>query len=301
MAHSYKYAIAQFPTNSLRDERLNIALVIFSDETCEVKIPRSLDKIRAISAAVDLDATRSALEQIPELDRFVKSQGAVTADERLNAIANIAAVKFSSLGEFFAASASLYDRTTNLLISKLIEPEPAPLRENRVRATRLLSDVKLAFKAERVLAHKGEGLETHRIIANHKLAEGLPADLILKNGAMHVIQTVDASSEEIYARRTIASIAVSALVFEQARMNFGELETKSRLVYKATSAHESLIAPSLAAAEHQGATLINWESRDDRNRFIIELSSLAEPTPLKGNKATPVNIHASLQKTLRLN
>jgi hypothetical protein len=180
---------------------------------------------------------------------------------------------------------------------KLVEPERAPSRNVR-RPTRLLREVKSAFQSERVLAKKGEGLEAHRIVANHKVAEGLSADLILKNGSMHVIQTADASSDDGSIRRSIANIAVAALVFEQARMHFGEENTVPRLVYKASSNMESIISPSLDAAEHQGALLINWESRDDRNRFIVELTSLAEPTTKKRDAG--IMVHASAQPHLKL-
>ena len=299
MSRSYKYAIARFSTGSTRDERLNLALVILKENELEVRLPRSLDKLRAISAALDIDMVRDAVQQLPDLDSYVRQQGALDPEARLNELAQIAAVSFSRLGEFFAPSADLYNQCLNRLVSQLIEPEAAPSRDLKRRNTKLLADVKSAFKAERVLARKGEGLDTHRIVMNHKVAEGLPADLILKNGAMHIVQTVDASSEEGSSRRMISSIAISALVFEQARMHFGDNKTKSNLVYKATSSFETIISPSLEAAEHQGATLINWESRDDRNRFIIEMSSLAEPLADFGKRAP--NVHASVQPKFRLN
>lgn len=300
MVRSYKYAVAQFPSDTIRNERLNIAIIVFEDDWLDVKLPRSLDKIRAISAAADLDLIRESLAKLVNLDQFARSQGAKTPIERLNALSELAVVHISGLGEFFAANADVYEHNVHKLIAKLIEPEPAPARLIKPKTTKLLSDVKAAFKAERVLALKGEGLEAHRLIANYKIAEGLPADLLLKNGAMHVIQTADASTSDGSPRKTISSIAVSALVFEQARMGFGEQNTKSKLIYKASSLLESLIAPSLDAAEHQGAKLVNWESRDDRTRFIIELSSLAQPLE-KTKDRSKATIHASIQRRFSLN
>lgn len=298
MSHCYKYAIAQFPADAIRNERLNLAIVVFEADRLDVRIPKSLDKLRAISNAINLDTVRDSLSQLVGLDDFARASYGAEIAKRMMFIEQAAPISFSAVGEFYAHDKLSYDNIVISLLTKLVEPERAPMRIIH-RPTRLLREVKSAFKMERVLAKKDEGLDAHRIVSNHKVAEGLAADLILKNGAMHVVQTADASVADGSIRRSIANIAVSALVFEQARMNFGEKNTKSKLVYKASSGMESIISPSLDAAEHQGATLINWESRDDRNRFIIELSSLAEPMPKKNAVATKV--HASNQPSLKLN
>lgn len=298
MSRFYKYAIAQLKNNPSRDERLNLAVVVLNGNELDVRVPKSLDKIRALSAAINIDKVRESLSRLPELDLFIQEQGVSTEEERLSRLAQVTPIAFSSIGQFNAASAEAYSSCVQQLLLKLVEPEPAPIKAMRRSATKLLADVKTAFKSEGVLALKGEGLDAHRIVMNHKVAEGLSADLLLKNGSMHVVQTVDASSEEA-SMRMIKSIAVSALVFEQARMRFGEDQTNARLVYKASSTSEALIAPSLHAAEHQGATLINWESRDDRTRFIVELSSLAEP--IDSRKLSPTFVHASAVPKLKLN
>lgn len=299
MEHFYSYAIAQFAAGAGRDERLNLGIVVLKDDELEVRLPRSLDKLKAISAALDVDLVRRAVQQLPELDQYVREQGAIGLQDRLDELRQLASVSLSSIGQFSAPSDEQFDRCLDHLMARLVEPEPAPHREIKRRPTGLLRDVKSAFRQERVLARKGENLDAHRIVINHKIAEGLPADLILKNGAMHVVQTVDASSSEGSTRRMISSIAISALVFEQARMHYGETHTRSNLIYKATSSLEPLISPSLEAAQHQGARLVNWESRDDRVKFIVELSSLADPLADISPKAS--NIHASVQPKFRLN
>lgn len=301
MSRCYKYAIAQFATSELRNERLNLGLVVLNDDQLDVRVPKSLDKVRAISAALQVEDVRDALEQLPDIYSYIVEQGISDPVLRIRELAQFAALSFSSIGEFSASTVGQYDQYVQRLLTTLVEPERAPQKEVRRRPTRLLSDVKSAFKAERVLARKGEDLDAHRIVINHKIAEGLPADLVLRNGAMHIVQTVDASSEETSVKKMISSIAISALVFEQARMNFGEDETRSNLIYKANSTFESLITPSLDAAEHQGARLINWESRDDRTRFIVELSSLAEPLADVSQKPAAAGIHASVQPKFRLN
>ncbi|MEI9916617.1 MAG: hypothetical protein WDN29_13405 [Methylovirgula sp.] len=127
----------------------------------------------------------------------------------------------------------------------------------------MLTQMKQTFKRERILAKKNEDLSSHRLLANYELDEGIIADLVLKNGAMHVIETVDASSDLETARKAIAEIAVSALILERARMKFEGQELRGKLIYEANS---------------------NLERIARRNWLATPLSSSNQPFP--GN--TPV-------------
>ena len=134
------------------------------------------------------------------------------------------------------------------------------------------------------MAKKDEDLSSHRILTAFELDDGLVADLVLKNGSMHVVETVDAASEDETAKRAISEVAVSALVLERARMRFGKDNTKAKLVYSASANLERVARPSLEAVENQGAQLVNWESADDRTKFIHSMAMLATPIPSKRNK-----------------
>jgi hypothetical protein len=184
------------------------------------------------------------------------------------------------MGTFEASDAATYEARLEAILKSMVDPEPAPPRM-REKRSRLLTQVKDLFRRERVLATKDETLEAHRIVPSFELDEGLVADFVLKNGSMHVVETVDASSDTESLNKAISAIAVSALVLERARMKYGKDETKARLVYSATASLEKVAMPSLEAAHHQGAELTNWASADDRTRFIHSLSSLATPVPRK--------------------
>lgn len=301
MDRDANFAVVQFAAHPARDERLNVGLIIFHENSLDVRLSKRLDRVRTLSAALDLDQVRASLENLRELDAYVRSSGALTAAERLAGIASLAPVQFSSLGLLHSPSSSEYESSISALLQKLVEPEPAPQRIIRGRPSGLLSSLKKAFKHERVLAGKGDDIDSHRIIPKHPVGEGFEADLVLKNGRMHVFQVVDASSEEHSIRRIRGDIALSAMLFEQARMTFGKEGTKTRLVYQASSNVEAIAAPALLVAEHQGAELINWESNDDRLKFIHEVSSLATPIPDKKANERKHPIHASVQHKFHLN
>lgn len=300
MSRCYNYAVIQFAAHPPRNERLNLGLAIFGEQALDVRAGKHLDKLKAISAALDPEAVRAAVLQLPEIDAFSLGKGIAEAAARLAELSMFAPVEFSTLGQFSAPDSASYEHCISSLLAKLVEPEPASLKPIRKRPTRLLNNVKIALKLKGVLAKKGEGLEAHRVVVGHEIAEGLTADLLLKNGAMHVIEIVDASDLEASIRRSISTIAVSALVFEQARMTFGDDVTKAKLVYQASTANERALTPSLMAAEHQGAKLINWESEEERSRFLAQLSALATPHDDRSPKAGS-GINASTQTKFSLN
>lgn len=299
MDRSYKFSIAQLHANPIRGERLNFAVVVFDGDTVHVHPAKNLEKARAITAALHPAAIEQALLNFVEIDKGLVAEGMEAVDERISALSSLSPLKLTTVGSFYASDATVYNEQVSRLLSQLVEPEPAPAKPRVQKRTRLLSAVKSAFRAERVLARKGEGIDSHRVVVNEQLADGLNADMLLKNGAMHVVQTVDASSTE-RARRAIQEVGVSALVFEQARIKFGNQDTKPRLVYSASSALEKSLTPALFAAQHQGAELINWESLDDRTGFIVDMSALAEP--ITGQKRVDFGkINASNKEFRRLN
>lgn len=276
MAHSYNFAIAQLESNSARRERLNFGIVIFDADHITVHQARNFEKVRSISGALDPSILQQALMNLPKLDHMLLKGGVESIDERRKQLSALSPIKLTDLGTFFAPDAEQYSAKVEQLLIRLVEPEPARPKPAKSKNTRLLTSLKAAFRSEKVLAKKGEGLDSHRIVVNEPLAEGLSADLALKNGAMHIVQTVDASHTD-RARKAIQEIGISALVFEQARIRYDEISTKPRLVYSANAQMETAISAALHVAEHQGADLINWDSRDDRTKFIVDLSSLAEP------------------------
>lgn len=301
MGRDVNFAIIQFAAHPARNERLNVGLIVFHDNSLDVRLSKRLDRVRTLSAALDVDEIRLSLTNLYKLDAYARSTGAVTPIERLTLIATIAPVQFSPLGILRSHTTVEYENDIASLLQKLVEPEPALLNVSKGRPSKLLTTIKKAFRQERVLAKKGEDLDSHRILTKHPIAEGLEADLVLKNGSMHVFEIVDASTEEHSLRKIISDIAVSALVFEQARMTFGVSETKTRLVYSASSNLETIASPALHVAEHQGAELINWESNDDRLKFVSYISSLATPIPEKKSKKSKPAIHSSTQHRFSIN
>jgi hypothetical protein len=274
MARSFKFAIARFTSGGSRDERLNVGIVVGHGAEVDVRLAKNLGKLRAISTAIDANVVSELLQNMVD----ISSQD--TADALSVLISeNDGPIAFSELGEFVADTAAAYEERVSSILKALVEAEPSTPR-SREKRSRLLTSVKSVFRKERVLAQRGEDLLSHRVVPKYQVDNGLVADFVLKNGAMHVVETVDATGDEAQVRKAVAEIGVAALVLEASRMKFGQ-STTTQLVYAASPALERIAEPALLAAQHQGAKLINWESNADRESFVHMMSQLATPVPRK--------------------
>ncbi|RUT97952.1 DUF3037 domain-containing protein [Mesorhizobium sp. USDA-HM6] len=281
MPHSYRFAIVRLEPNDGRGERLNLGIVVLRNDSLDVRVTRSLDRARVLSAALDQQVLLDLFSNLQDIDDRARVEGFVDEGERIARFARLGPLTVAKAGQFTADSQQAYESRIATILERLIEPEPAP-RKNREKRTRLYSQVKRVLKDQRILARREEGLDSHRIVAGYELDEGLVADLVLRNGAFHVFETVDASGDEASFRKAVSEIAISALVIERAKMKFGEKTTKARLIYSTSAALEKLARPSLDAAAHQGVELVNWASSADRNNFLGTVSPLADP--LDGGK-----------------
>jgi hypothetical protein len=273
MAHSYKFAIIRVAPDDVRDERINVGLVVFRDEGLDLRFAARLQKVRAISGILSLADIEAAGVALEKIDQLASRHGGDAA--RYDAIKRVGPFALSVLGEFSARDSEAYEQRVASIIRSYVDSE-VPARVQRTKRSRLFTIVKKVFRDERILAKKDEDLDSHRIVPGLEIDEGLVADLALKNGAMHVVETVDAGASTESFKRTVADFGVSSLVLGRARMKFGP-KTSTQLVYSASVEMESHVGPSLAAIENQGVKIFNWASDSDQLAFVSGLAQLAHP------------------------
>lgn len=298
MAKSYKFAVLKFASNEMRGECLNVGLLVEGKNGLEVLPASRLEKLRAISAAIEPTEIAGELLELPELvTRFGFSPFEDGGSK--DRLSEFTQFTITQSGSFEASTSDIYSFCINDLMKRYVEPEPALVRPVRKRPSRLRQDIKRALLTEKILARPMEGLESHRVIYKHQLAEGVIADFVLQNGAMHVVESVDATAENISLHRCLYEIAMSALTFEHARINFENQLVRPKLIYSSSRELERAMAPSLYAAQHQGAELVNWESADERNGFITSFVSMADS--LRDNARQAAMFHASSVPKRNLN
>ncbi|NVD44909.1 hypothetical protein [Qipengyuania atrilutea] len=265
---------------------MNVGLLVESDGKFSVRHARKLDKVRAISAALDPS------DLLNELNHVVASVKDCSFDDVAQRVAASSFLECNFKGTFTPGSNVLAEHYISDLMVRYVDAEVAPPKPVRKRPTKLRQEIAKLFRSEKILAKPSEGLDSHRILYRHSLAEGVEADFVLKNGAYHVVESVDASSTEVSLQRSLYEIAMSTLTFEHARIGFGNNSVRPKLVYQAPADLERALAPSLYAVEHQGAELINWASEENKVQFLEKFANLAISSEPKRNAPTLFNASA---------
>ena len=293
MADSYRFWLIQFPSHKMRGEILNVGLLFERNGKFEVRSGRKLEKLKAISAAIEPTDIEAEIADLPSL------LDGCDPDDVGKYLSKESFLKPEFKGEIVPSANDLQDYYFTDLLTRYVDPEPAPPRPVRKRPSRLRQEIRSVFMSEKILARPSEGLESHRVLYKHRLSEGVEADFVLQNGSLHVVESVDAASETSTLQRSLYEIAMSALTFEHARINFGNTLVRPRLVYSASAQLEAALEPSLFAAQHQGAELVNWANIDARSAFVENLAELAESRD--GISRGPDLFHASIMPRRQIN
>jgi hypothetical protein len=281
----------------MRGEALNVGLLFESESGLQVRCSPNLEKIKAISGAISAADLRNDILEIPAI--IQKFYSGDLTENSWSLISDFTPLRISGHGTFDAPDRRFAENQIDQLFKTYVEPEPAGVKAVRKRSARLRASVKRALRDEKILAGKSEGIDSHRILTDHKLSEGVVVDFLLKNGAIHVCEAIDASDADSSFMKSVKDIAMSALTFEHARMRFEKEDVKPRLIFSSSQSVEKAIMPSLKAAEHQGAQLVNWASDDDRRSFLVEMAKLAEP--LQNTPRQETLFHSSALPSSKLN
>ncbi|MEO0441254.1 MAG: hypothetical protein AAF067_10290, partial [Pseudomonadota bacterium] len=237
--------------------------------------------------------------ELPELYQFLKAESGSHELDIFEQMSKMGACKIVPGGSFFAQSEMEYESRVHSLLRDLVEPEKALIPKPKKRRTKVKRDIEGRLRQIGILGKRGEELESHKVIPNHLIADGVEVDLVLRNGSYHILETVDVVQESISTKKVFSEIGFTTIVFEQAKMVFGSDQIVPRLIYQASANLESLAAPALAAVEHQGIELINWESATDRNRLVEILANLASSSSPKSGSENWID--ASTKSRIELN
>ncbi|WP_081628131.1 DUF3037 domain-containing protein [Sphingobium indicum] len=86
MVRSYKFAIVRLAPGGVRDERINVGVVVFGEASIDVRLPKRLDKIRVLSSAIDQSSIRELTEAVVARDIDIRNAGIFDPEARNTAI-----------------------------------------------------------------------------------------------------------------------------------------------------------------------------------------------------------------------
>ena len=125
MAHSYSFAIVRLGTDDARDERLNVGLVVFTGDKLDVRVGRRVDKVRALSAGIDIADLRDLVGNLAQLDEVLQKGQVWEISDRHEQLRAVGPVSLTPAC-FVVENASDYEARVSSILQAMVYVEPAP-------------------------------------------------------------------------------------------------------------------------------------------------------------------------------
>ncbi|HUZ34215.1 MAG TPA: DUF3037 domain-containing protein [Xanthobacteraceae bacterium] len=263
MERTYNYFVVRYVPDPARGERVNIGLVI-EGAPIDVRITRNLRKATAIDA-------RRTVEEVLSLEDDIRSWVGKESDFSAvqKSLSHFGPVTTSEVA-WLKCSPSDYEAQVNRLMDELVSPPSAP-HKAAVRG-RLHTEVRRLFQKTRLLGEKVEDIERHLIVSHFPVSESenLFADFALKNGALHLTETVDFRVNEAQVRREkFYEIGLKTLIMLRSKERFED--SHRYLLYAARAHDEQLIQPHLNLISRYTDQMYNYASRQDRSAYVDKI------------------------------
>lgn len=189
MKQRYHYVVLRLKTNDLRNEIINVGIVLFDESLKPTVITMApLNKLRAIDTSWDaarlshwtmrvhdvVDMAKDAKELLATLDRFGY------CDQK-------------AIGMFMASSKREVDENISEIKRFYVANKSGAERLQKEKKSKLQILLKEQFERMQVLGSTMEDLANHMVVPNVPVPEhpGLKSDFLFKNGVYRITQTID--------------------------------------------------------------------------------------------------------------
>ena len=280
--HDYRFSVLRVVPNAMRGERVNIGLAAFHPTgkvTFHLSVNR--DRLRALDpnlTAINWETWGAQAEELfsklPEAARLQwlrTSMAPVTCD--------------AELGLFRATPGDFALQVEDLLERLVLKPRRLLQKgqQRKRQPTQLQAQLKSWFKAEKIMGKGMDDITKHRIVEEYPISLETDsfADFAFKNGALHIMETLDLRNIDHLTNRIRNQAAFKSIVLDQARDVIGHGQ---RIAIVAATDYLA-VKPALKMIERNADDLISMDSQADIDRLVKRLTDalhlseqLAAPT-----------------------
>lgn len=247
-----------------RDERCTIGALVF-DENGKMKthLVGNLRKLRALDPGCDLEQIRDSLRDFSEYCNETPNAWAALQS-------GVGSFRFSEKpGYFLYQNANDYDTQVKNLLLMMAEPRRAEQLKDRSQKSRLYLDLKRTFSQYGWLAKSVDEINQHKVVTQYPVSmqDHLFAEFAMKNGRLHVVETIDFRTGVPSAKRLEAQ--GKALVLDFAR----DLDKETICTAIVAASDYNDIKPSVNVLRKYADRVISFESSSEMNSFFKDWSS----------------------------
>jgi len=296
MARSYDFVVVKLVPDAVRDESLNVAVIVLGSEKLTVRVTPNPERLHAIAPRLMSDTLDELKKSLEALDIT-----GVPLTERLAQLRRLPGIVISEPGTLHAENAAELSNHIDSLVARLLTTVRAPAPLAAPKTTALIQELSKTFRKEKLLGRGDEDLSKHKVVRNFAVSSdgSLRADFVAKNRFMHVTETVDLrTSGELTASR-LKDIAVAAVTLDEAKRKFGR-RTQRYFVYAGSASAEKQARGYLHAAEFHAEEVFNFSSKGDRAAYLDHIfAALRHDLAGVARLSAPVGKNARLRASSR--
>lgn len=265
-----KFSVIRFQPDIERQETVNIGIVVFDDEGPRAVLAKNQGKLLALNPNYDLSIVFAHGKKIDATLKHIWNKTS-SAEDCAN-IFSRGAVTITQPGVTETNSRTALEIAQDLL-GHLVEP-PTKRRKQTVRTTRLHTELKRFFRDAQILGNQPEDISQHLVVPNFPIDKeiGLFAEFALKNGKLHITETVDFRGTSHLAKSRESQAKSLLLIEAKNRMKNNDLQ---RYVV-VTGANTNEQANMKLLARHAEEFIVR-ESNEDWQRYLDAIHQAANP------------------------
>jgi hypothetical protein len=264
-----KYGIIQLTPNPERHELVNVGLLIQSCKGWDIKLLSDIGKLQHLNpnfpptGMQSLEVMlRSSLGNLKSIEEFKSTISKIGGTCKLQ----------EYIGQFGADSEQQYNKEVAWLFDELVAPPPykkALSRESEVQS-RLKTRLRKAFKQKDWIGKDLSDIEHHKIVEKFPIVEnqGLYAEFAMKNGVIHVTETVDFNVKESSKRSKEIEAQAKTLIISAAKRHLGS-DTKTYVIV--SGAHRLAAGNSINLLRDHNAEVFSAENPEEMNKYYGKL------------------------------
>lgn len=265
--NSLKYVLLRAIPDEVRGEQINVGLVVFFPAKTRIYIGVEPWRLRALNPNLDAVQLESWVQNLE-----LNLNSLPTFDDQMFFLSGgFGAIKSDpSASHIYASTVEDAENIALDLIAQLVTTPARVLSADRgTRAkpkTKLESQLKSWFRKAQIYSPRLTDLSKGRVVSGYPVdvADDLYADFALKNGAVHVIETIDLRGIERLSKSVRGEAGLTAILFDQARKS---LSPETRCVAITTADDYAVMKPILGLVARYADDMIALESAHDRQRF----------------------------------
>lgn len=274
MSKALQYSLVRYQPHVTRHEVVNIGVVLFTPQGPELHLAPQLHKLAALDPNLPLQRVRDQVESMRQTLVLMHESGIAPEQAAAFLSKGLAGPSCMPCGLLEVDGRDLGDLAQELLQELVLPPARKRAAISTQSSSRLHTELRHLFQKAGMLGKAPSDIEHHKVVPHYPIDPdvGLFAEFALRNGRLHVTETVDFTVKDVAAKKREAES--KTLVLLQALETVGQQGLRRHVVV--SGARVDAARTSIALLSRHADDVFVRESQADWARYMDLMSQAAQ-------------------------